>query len=128
MSQNYPYQYDIHGNSYPLIPFSIYHSKEKREAMALIDSGATLSLFKVEIAERLGIDVQKGEMILMRGVSGWIQGYIHKLKIEINNQKFIMKVVFSYDDKASFNILGRNNFFEKFKITFDEAKKSVILE
>lgn len=128
MSQSYPYQYDIHGNSYPLIPFSIYRGKEKREAMALIDSGATLSLFKVEIAERLGIDVQKGEKILMRGVSGWIQGYIHKLKVEINKKKFIMKVVFSYDDKASFNILGRNNFFEKFKITFDEKNKSVILE
>ncbi|WKZ25766.1 MAG: hypothetical protein QY322_00410 [bacterium] len=36
--------------------------------------------------------------------------------------------IFSNDYQASINILGRSGFFEKFKITFDEAKKSVILQ
>lgn len=124
----FSYQFDTRGRSFPLIPISVYSSKIRKDFVALIDSGATISIFKTQIADELGIKIESGEKIMMRSISSWVQGYVHTIKFKVANKKFNLRVVFSHDDRASFNILGRSGFFEKFKITFDEAKKSVILE
>ena len=124
----YPYRFDIKGEPHPLIPFSILsNKKERKDYYALIDSGSIISFFREDIAERLGIVIENGEEITLKGVGGWIKGYKHELIIEVNRKRFSCPVVFSRDYFISLNILGRNSFFEKFKITFDEAQKRVIL-
>ena len=95
---------------------------------ALIDSGATISVFKEEIAEQLGIEVESGEKITLGGVGGRIVGYIHKLRINIANKEFVCPVVFSHEYFVSLNLLGRSGFFEKFKIIFEENKKILKLK
>ena len=124
----YPYQFDIKGDPYPLVPFSVLSDKkERRDYFALIDSGAIISFFREDIAERLGIEIEKGEEITLKGIGGWIKGYKHELHLEVSKKIFSCPVVFSREYFISLNILGRNSFFEKFKITFDEAQKRVIL-
>lgn len=124
----FKYQFDIHGRSFPLIPISIRYGKNKMDYFALIDSGATISIFKTDIASKLGINIEKGKEISMRSVTGWIMGYVHNLDIKVGGKLIKCDIVFSNDYQASINILGRSCFFEKFKITFDEKNKSVILQ
>lgn len=121
------YQFDIHGKPYPLIPISAQNGNIREDFFCLIDSGSTISIFKTDLASKLNIDIEKGEEITMRSVTGWLKGYVHKINIKVSGKRFRCHVVFSNDYQASFSILGRSDFFERFKITFDEANKNVIL-
>lgn len=127
VSAVFPYRSDPHGEVYPIIPFSVTALNMKRDFYALIDSGATISVFKAEVAEELGIEIEKGQETYLGGVGGRIKGYIHFLKMEIAGKVFRAPVVFSREYLVSFNLLGRDSFFPKFRITFEEKKQQVEL-
>lgn len=124
----FPYQSDPHGNIFPIIPLSITFADAKQEFYALIDSGATVSVFRAEVADELGIAIERGKEIYLGGVGGKIKGYIHVLKVEIAGKKFSCPIVFSREYLVSFNLLGRGAVFKKFKIIFEEKKNLLILE
>jgi len=115
-------------NYYPIISVSLSKGSYKTKVSALIDSGASISIFGEDTANELNIHIEKGEKRMLGGVGGRIVGYVHKIKMKVAGKSFICPVVFSREYKVSFNLLGRDTFFEKFKITFDEKNKSVILQ
>jgi len=122
------YKYNFSNNNYyPTIAVVLLNKNKAARSLALIDSGASVSIFNLDIANQLGVKIESGEKTTLAGVSGRIAGYLHKVKLRIAGKTFLCPVVFSREYKASFNLLGRKAFFEKFKITFDEARKSVIL-
>ena len=123
------FRYYYNGDNYfPAIPLYVVITKSKKlKFHALIDSGATISVFKDEIAEQIGITVESGIETYLGGVGGRIKGYIHQLEIEIANKKFICPVVFSHEYLVSFNLLGRDSFFKQFKIIFEEKKNLIKL-
>ena len=123
----FPYQSDVKGNLFPLIPISLKYKLSKNDYFALADSGATVSIFRQDVADYFGIEIEKGEEIELRGAGGWFKGYIHKLTAEVAGKRFLCPVVFSRDYQISLNIVGRKGLFDNFKVTFDETKKSVIL-
>lgn len=125
---NFPYQKDAQNNYFPIIDFLIYSKSKIQRISALIDSGATVSIFREDIAEQLGIVIKKGIETYLGGVGGRIKGYIHKIEIEIVGKKFICPVVFSHEYLVSFNLLGREAFFRQFKIVFEERKNLLSLE
>jgi hypothetical protein len=124
----FPYYKNLQNLYFPVIPVTVSTGKiEKYDTTALIDSGATVSIFRTDIANQLKIDIKKGEKISLGGVGGKIKGYVHELKAEIGNKFFKIPVVFSFEYSVSFNLLGRSGFFDQFRITFDEKKKLVEL-
>lgn len=123
---SYKYNFSNY-NYFPTVGVVFIKEKIVARAIALIDSGASISIFHTDIAEKLGITIEDGEKTTLGGVGGRIVGYIHKIKLRIAGKTFTCPIVFSREYKVSFNLLGRDTFFEKFKITFDEAKKNVIL-
>jgi hypothetical protein len=48
--------------------------------------------------------------------------------IAIGNKNYKCKIVFSRELTVSFNLLGRDNFFEPFLITFFEKDKKITLK
>ena len=66
-------------NSFPAIPLYVIANSKKLKFHALIDSGATISVFRDEIAEQIGITVESGIETYLGGVGGRIKGYIHQL-------------------------------------------------
>lgn len=123
----FPYQKDHKGSWYPIIPVRLFNSDKLVDSSALIDSGATISIFKEDVAKPLGINIEKGEEIFLGGVGGRIKGYIHTLEIEVANKKFRIPIVFSYEYLVSLNLLGRDSFFNKFLLNFDERRKKLEL-
>lgn len=93
----------------------------------MVDSGATVSIFKQEVAESLGIEIESGEEIYLGGVGGHIKGYLHKIKVEIAGKNFTCPIVFSREYSVSFSLLGRQGFFEEFDVLFEERKRRVQL-
>ena len=93
---------------------------------AFVDSGASYSIFKVEIGEILELDVEKGEkMFITVGDGSLIVVYIHQLDIQIGDEEFEAEIGFSKQLGIGFNVIGRKDIFERFKICFNEKDKVV---
>lgn len=119
----YPYQ-----NNYPLIDVELIGKEGKKFlAKALIDSGADFSLFSSEIGEYLGIEIKKGQRLTLYGIGGKIRGYLHSLPLKVEGEIFNCKIVFS-NEIGNVAILGRNNFFYPFLITFNEKDKKIFIK
>ncbi|MBA7669674.1 hypothetical protein ES703_77806 [subsurface metagenome] len=123
------FRYAIRGDrEFPIIPVTLIKENVEIDTDALIDSGANISVFREEIAECLEIVIEEGEETLLQGLGGRIVGYIHELKVGVDNEEFFCNVVFSKELTVGLNILGREGFFEYFQVIFNESAKEVVLE
>jgi hypothetical protein len=123
----FPYSYRRQ-QLFPIIPVTVSIEPYDIATDALLDSGANISVFRQEIAECLGLQIESGEEILLHGLGGRVMGYIHEVTMEVEQISFPCKVVFSSELTVGINLIGRQDFFEKFKVTFNENNKEVILE
>jgi hypothetical protein len=117
----------LKGEFYPLIPVTLVKNRKSITTIALVDSGATISLFQGSLGESLGINLETGKKKLFQGVGGKIIGYVHPIVLEIANFKFPCEVAFSHELTTSLNMLGRKGFFDKFLVIFDEKRREVVL-
>ena len=69
----FPYKTDAKGNTFPVIPLTLQFRNKKKDFFALIDSGATVSIFRAEVADALGIEIEKGKQLYLGGVGGNIK-------------------------------------------------------
>ena len=123
------FQYLRKGNQYyPLIDIELTGPKGSLTVKALLDSGASLSIFRPEIASYLAIPIKAGESLYFQGIKGRIRGYLHRVPVKVNSESFDCNIAFSPELKVSFNLLGRDNFFLPFLITFNEKSKKVLIE
>lgn len=124
----FKYQQYLDRGYFPVIPIRLRSGNKIFDTSALIDSGATVSIMKKEVAQNLEIDVVNEKETILGGVGGRIKGYLHSLELELSSRKkFKIPVIFSHEYLVSFNLLGRDSFFNQFKITFDEKNKIVEL-
>ena len=114
--------------AYPLIDVEMTGPKGSLVVKALVDSGSTFSIFRSEIAGYLGVSVNNGHGLYFQGIKGRILGYLHQVPVRVNGERFNCYVAFSAELEVSFNILGRNNFFLPFLITFNERLQKVVIE
>ena len=124
---NFPYS-EIGNRYFPLVDIAIHSNFRIFKVRALVDSGASLSLFRPELATYLGLKIEKGRRIVLESITTQITGYIHELHAEITGKKFKLPIAFLATPHTSFNILGREGFFNQFIITFNEDKKILKLK
>lgn len=113
---------------FPVVDVTLAVSRSPLTIRALVDSGATFSVFRAEILDYLGILLHRGSPLYLEGVGGRILGYRHSLPAQVGDKKFRLTVIFSRELTVSFNLLGRNNFFHKFLVTFDEPGRVIHLK
>jgi hypothetical protein len=94
---------------------------------AIIDSGASLCQFQAGIGKALGLDIEKGELREVMGISGPSRMYIHEISLYIPGGPIKAKAGFS-DELPVLGLLGMNGFFEHFNITFDPIGLRCLLE
>lgn len=128
MKVHISYKYYFNGSGYyPIVPLYFLTAEKKIRSLALIDSGASISIFRAETANTLGITIESGKKTVLGGVGGRIIGYIHNLKVEVAGVSFTCPIVFSREYLVSFNLLGRDTFFKIFTICFEEKHNRVKL-
>ncbi|MEB3780462.1 MAG: retropepsin-like domain-containing protein [Desulfurococcales archaeon] len=117
------------GRFYPIIPV-IVEGREKAVVHALVDSGATVSLFHTSIAEDIGIDLTDAKQVYLAGVGGYVKAHLKKqVKVAIEGLGSIhIPIAFTEHIVSDLAILGRQGFFEAFEITFKEWEKKLIIK
>ncbi len=116
---------------YPWIPVSINARDNKRTFLMLVDSGADYCILEEEVADFLGINIKAGEQIKTSGIGGnatvyyFDNIYLNIGGIEIKTRcGFINgKLV---DGKIA-GVLGRQGFFEHFKVCINEKAGEIEL-
>ncbi len=114
---------------YPIIPVLI-EGGERTVVYALIDSGATISLFHTSIADDAVIDLDDAEQVYLAGVGGYIKAYVKKqVNVSIEELgRITIPIAFTEYIVSDIAILGRQGFFESFEITFREWEKKLIIK
>jgi len=93
-----------------------------------VDSGADTSLFTKSDCELLGLDLYEGTYRSMAGIVRiTIPTYLHKVLVRIGDTEFKATIAFADSDEVP-RLIGRLDFFRRFKITFDEKELVTIFE
>ena len=95
------------------------------DCLCLVDSGASISLFNSSVGDQLGIEVEKGEPLSPSGIGREVQAFVHRIRCSVAAQAVTCPVAFSKDINTPFQIIGRQGFFERFLIQFDEQDQKV---
>lgn len=125
----FPYVDRGFGSPVPIIPVTVSKGDSCIVTEALVDSGASRSIFDAQFAEALGIpDLESGIKEVFEGVSGSeLVGYRHDVSLNVGGNVFgRVSIAFSRDmpDNAM-NILGQLDFFELCPIKFTFRKKEI---
>ena len=127
MTRTFPYvrKGDQH---FPVVDVTLSTFGQSLTIKALVDSGASFSVFRAEVLGYLGVPLERGAPVYLEGVGGRILGYRHRVSARLGEVRFPLTVIFSRELAVSFNLLGRDNFFRRFLVTFDERHHTVRLQ
>ena len=126
MRESFHYDYQ-QGQWFPLLAVKLHGPGRSLKIQALIDSGATLSVFRGDVGRVLGYDIEHGQHVTLEGIGAKIKGYQHVLSTSCAGSEFELPIVFSDELQASFNLLGRVGFFETFQVSFNESARTLEL-
>jgi len=101
------------------------------DVIALIDSGADITVIPRGLADFLCLDL-KGKTNISNGIGGEVKVKDTKVTIQISkgheryNFRIPIQVIMGPDEVPP--LLGRNNFFDKFIISFDNRNERITLK
>jgi hypothetical protein len=104
----------------PMIEIEIFGPKGSHKQFALIDSGADRSLFNMEIAKVIGLDLSNGGEYGVTGISGVTKAIILEVEIKVAHLNKIIIPVGFIDSPYVGVLLGQEGFFDKNKIKFEK--------
>lgn len=94
-------------------PFTLY-----------VDSGASITTLTADDAVVLGLELAKGTELDLRGISGSIKAYVHKIPVKFLDEEFDARIAFSESNETP-RLLGRLDIFSRFKICLDDYESTV---
>ena len=116
------YRYkELRGLRVPIVTLAIRYRDRWHPVEAYVDSGATYSVFTMQVADRLGLGYRSGRRTYVQvGDGSFIPVYLHDLEIQVGKHRFMAPLGFSDRLGVRFNLLGRVGIFNHFKVCFDE--------
>jgi hypothetical protein len=118
--------------SRPVIPVTLINkddTNKKINYLSLIDSGSDVCLFFADIGEAIGLNVNSGKELQIRGVNNQpITAYFQDIILNIGGYEFICYAGFSRQlPHLNYGVLGQTGFFDRCKIKFDYQSQNIEL-
>lgn len=85
-------------------------------AVAKLDTGASQCIFRREVGEGLGLDVESGERSQIGTVMGSFTAYGHEVRIEAGGIELDTIVYFAAHFDMPRNVLGRRGWMDRLKL------------
>lgn len=117
----FPYK-KIGGLKYgPVVPVALKGRHRWVPFNAFVDSGADYSVFHSDVAKLMGLTPTVGQKkVVTVGDGDGMVVYLHTAVVRFADFIFKAPIAFSAQLGSGFNLLGREVFFEKFQICFND--------
>ncbi len=122
----YPYS-KIGEKFFPIVPVIIRYENKEFPLEALIDAGATISIFKFEVLKDIGISLEECKRIPLKGIGGSITAYSHKVFLIVSNKTIETEIAFSKELDMKINLIGREGIFDNFIVCYNDKERKVSL-
>lgn len=108
--------------SRPYIPIRLTGPEGFWEGYGLIDSGADRSLFNIQIAEKIGLNLGESHFENFGGIEGGVlKAVLKKVKIQIIGMDETIEITAGFvKSEGVAAILGQDGFFDAFRIKFEK--------
>ena len=117
------------GRPSPVVSAGLCVAGKWRVVELYVDSGAFYTLLHATHAVDYGLDFKKGRKVFAPvGDGSLIPVFLHRLPMQIGGTRFEATVGFSEKLGVRFNLLGRQDVFQHFKICFHERRKVVTFQ
>lgn len=114
------------GLSVPIVPVQIRSRNDWFELWAFVDSGATYSIFGAREAADMGLDLTNAlRRMIVVGDGSFIPVSFVRLPVRIGEIELEAEIGFSERLGVGFNLLGRKDVFNAFRICFSDEEKTV---
>lgn len=114
----------------PIIPIEVY-SEEVQTYLAygaIVDSGAEYCMFDAQIGQAMGLIIKEGDSVDLKGADGSVfKAYLHDVRYQVGGYGRSARIAFTYHMAPGTGILGREGFFNFFRVEFDHRNKKVHL-
>ena len=120
----FPYLRDAQGRYAPIIYLQAWTGNRWLYLQAYVDSGASWSVFHVDVAQLLGIKLARAKRrYVALGNGSVLPIYLHHIKVRFAGTEFSAPAGFSDALRVGFNLLGRAGFFDRFAMCFDDRAR-----
>ena len=96
----------------------------------IVDSGADISLAPRQLAERIGLDWDKGSKITLSGISPkpeyTLEGRIHTVSALVPDLALELALPVCFASSDAPLLIGREGFFDEFDITLDKTRRRTV--
>lgn len=116
--------------SVPWIQAKVRANDKEKNFLMLVDSGADFCIFDKDVAVFLGINVSDGQLVETHGIGGLSDiYYFDNIYVNVGGEEINVRCGFKDGHFESLSgVLGRQGFFEHFKVCIDEKKKEIELK
>lgn len=114
----------------PIIPVVVHHGTEATLPFGfLVDSGADYCLADATLGPLLKLDIKSGvKDCMMAAGQKPLDVWFHNVVMEIEGRRFPVRCAFgALNNPVVAGVLGRDSFFSRFKVTFEDRKRSITL-
>jgi hypothetical protein len=105
----------------PLIDVVVSRGGREASYVLLVDSGADINVFSAELARELGVTLEDGEMLEVRGATGdEAVFWRHPVTITVGGHDVGVLAAFGEAEHLeAVGLAGQEGFFDQFRVTFD---------
>ena len=120
----FPYMKDAQGRYAPIVYLQVWTGNRWVYLQAYVDSGASWSVFHVDVAQLLGIKLNRAKRrYIALGNGSVIPIYLQHIRVRFAGAEFVAPAGFSDSLRVGFNLLGRAGFFTRFAVSFNDRSR-----
>lgn len=119
---------DAHGHYAPIIYLQVWTGNRWLYLQAYVDSGASWSVFHSDVAQLVGIKLNKVKRrYVSLGNGSVLPIYLAHIKVRFAGAEFVAPAGFSDALHMGFNLMGRAGFFNRFAMCFNDRARLLIV-
>lgn len=114
------------GRLAPIIPVEFRGPRGWISVWTYVDSGASFTILGSASADRIGVEMERGHRTnIVVGDGSLIPVYLHRFPLRIGPVAFHAHVGFSPRLGVGFDLLGRQDVFTRFDVTFSDSRRTI---
>ena len=122
----FPYLKDAQGRHAPIVYLQVWTGNRWLYLQAYVDSGASWSVFHVDVAQLLGINLKRAKRrYVTLGNGSVLPIYLERIKVRFGGAEFTVPAGFSDALRMGFNLIGRAGFFTRFAMCFNDRARTL---